>query len=129
MRYALILCLLPTLALAETPLTGAEFEAMVGNRTLTYAYDGMPFGTEEYYPNRRVGWAFTDDVCVYGEWYEKGDAICFTYSNDPTPQCWRFYAEGGQLTARFLDRGIEGPVATASEAEEPLFCPGPDVGV
>ncbi len=137
MRLALALVLWPTLplppavALAQVPLGAAEFEARVEGRTLTYSYGGEPFGTEQYFPNRRVAWAFTGGACVYGRWYAQGASICFVYDNDPDPQCWQFFDEGGRLLARFMGDGSGdgggGALSEVSRAER-LDCPGPDVG-
>ena len=60
LRLALLLALLPLPALAERPLTGAEFERLVEGRTLTYGEAGQkPYGVERYHPGRRVTWAWT----------------------------------------------------------------------
>jgi hypothetical protein len=129
MRLALILTLMPALALAETPLNGADFEARVEGRTLTYSYGGQPFGTEQYFPNRRVAWAFTGDDCVYGRWYEEGSAICFLYEDSPEPQCWQFFDRQGRLVAQFMGDGAGTELSEVAQSDGPLSCPGPDVGV
>jgi hypothetical protein len=123
------LALLPAPARAETPLTGAEFEARVEGRTLTYSYAGQPFGTEQYFPNRRVAWAFTDDICVYGRWYEAGEQICFVYEDGPAQQCWLFFDRDGRLAAQFMGDGAGTLLSEVAQSEGPLSCPGPDVGV
>lgn len=128
MRLALILMLLPTLALAETPLTAEEFAARVEGRTLIYSYGGQPFGTEQYFPNRRVVWAFTDGVCVYGRWYAQDEEICFVYEDTPDPQCWLFFDRGGKLVAQFMGEGAGTVLSEVAQSDSPLACPGPDVG-
>ena len=71
-RVPVILALLPLPALAETPMTGAEFEAYSTGKTLTYAQGGVVWGTEEYKANRRVMWAFTDAECREGYLFHPG---------------------------------------------------------
>jgi hypothetical protein len=127
MRLALILAFLPFSALAETPMTGAEFEAYSTGKTLTYAYGGQVFGTEEYLPGRQVRWAFTKDVCQFGRWYEKETAICFVYDQDLDEQCWQFFNSPAGLRALYMDGGTE--LSEVEQTNEGLGCPGPDVGV
>jgi hypothetical protein len=104
--------LLPLPALAEQPLSGQEFEALVEGRTLTYGQAGQaPYGVEHYHPDRRVTWAWAaDDACSAGTWYEEEreglPALCFLYEHDPeTPRCWRVFRDGDGLRATFLDGG------------------------
>jgi hypothetical protein len=129
MRLAMILTLLPAVALAETPMSAEDFAARVEGRTLTYSWGGAPFGTEQYFPNRRVAWAFTDDICVYGRWYPQGEEICFVYDDRPDPQCWLFFDRAGRLVAQFMGEGDGGLVSEVAQAETPMTCPGPEVGV
>lgn len=110
MRALLALALLPLPALAEQPLGGREFEALVEGRTLTYGQPGQePYGVEHYHPGRRVTWAWAgDDACSAGTWYEEaredGPAICFVYEHEPeTPKCWQVFRAGDGLRATFLD--------------------------
>lgn len=127
MRLALALAVLPFVALAETPMTGAEFDAYATGKTLTYAYGGMIFGTEEYLPGRQVRWAFTEDICQFGKWYEKDAAICFVYDHDMEEQCWQFFMTPTGLRALFMDGGTQ--LSEVEQTDVGLGCPGPDVGV
>lgn len=124
---SLLAALLAAPASAETPLSGAEFEARVTGKTLTFGVGPQSYGTEYYAPNRRVIWAFTDGDCTNGEWYEAqtnaGPAICFDYENNPTPQCWYVYDEGGKIRAEFVNRPDTTVLYEAVEAE-PLICGG-----
>ncbi|QCO57617.1 hypothetical protein EOK75_18120 (plasmid) [Pseudorhodobacter turbinis] len=131
MRLApLTLCLaLATPALAQTPLTGAEFETYATGKTLTYAIGGEIYGVEQYLPNRRVRWAFVDDTCRIGHWYEDAGSICFVYDHDATPQCWSFYRNEGALTARFMSDPPSTELKEVAQTDEPLACSGPDIGV
>lgn len=125
---ALALALLPLSALAETPLTGAEFDANVSGTTLTYDYGNGLFGTEEYLPDHKVRWAFEGDICIYGTWYEAGDQICFVYDDDPAPQCWLYFLEGGAIRGRYMGEG-GWEILESTRTTQPLPCAGPDVGV
>lgn len=128
-RTILCLALVPQLALAaETPLSGAEFEAYTTGRTLTFASRGQVYGAEQYLPGRRVKWAFTEDVCREGIWYEDAGQICFVYDYDPTPQCWIFWQDGG-LRARFTSADSGTELQEVENSTAPLPCAGPEVGV
>ncbi|MDP3261775.1 MAG: hypothetical protein U1E06_02625 [Tabrizicola sp.] len=129
MRLAVLLSALAFPALAETPLTGPQFDANVTGSTITYDYGGGLFGTEEYLPDRAVRWAFEGDTCVYGTWYQRGEQICFVYDNEPTPQCWLYFLENGGIRGRYMgpDGGWE--ILESQRTTNPLSCAGPDVGV
>ncbi|WP_309664771.1 hypothetical protein [Tabrizicola sp.] len=110
-------------------MTGAEFDADVTGKTVTYDYGDGLFGTEEYLPNREVRWAFEGDTCIYGKWYESGDEICFVYDNDPTPQCWLYFLEGGAIRGRYMGEGGGWEILESARTSQGLSCAGPDVGV
>ncbi|NBD28670.1 MAG: hypothetical protein GVY31_01360 [Alphaproteobacteria bacterium] len=118
---ALALALLPLSALAETPMTGDEFDAYMTGKTLTFSANGLPYGIEYYAPSRRVIWSFIDGDCVMGEWYEDDGAICFVYENDPQPKCWAVFRDAGGIRAEFLD-GTGDSVIYEVEESEPLIC-------
>ena len=109
-------------------MTAEEFEAYATGKTLSYAQGAEIWGTEQYLPGRRVVWAFSADECQYGTWYPQGDEICFVYDNDPTPQCWTFWKQGSGLRARFMGDPDGTELAEVDQSDEPLACPGPDVG-
>jgi hypothetical protein len=118
-----------TAGYAQTNLTGKEFEAYATGKTLTYASNGQVYGVEQYLPNRRVRWAFVDDTCRIGHWYEDAGQICFVYEHDATPQCWTFQMESGKLMARFMSEPPETELKEVNQTSDPLACTGPDVGV
>lgn len=128
-RLSLILGLLPLPALAETPMTAAQFEAYSTGKTLTYALGGVVWGTEEYKANRRVMWAFTEAECRDGYWYEKGNEICFIYEDPNDPKCWLFYLDAAGMRARFATDPPEMELSEVANSTEPMGCLGPDVGV
>ena len=116
-------------------MTGAEFGAYVTGRTLDYAQDGQLFGTEKYLPGRRVVWAFAGAPCQFGHWFEKEGAICFAYDGQDGLQCWQFHRSATGLVARYMapaDAEAGQPsteLAEVGDAQKPLVCPGPDLGV
>ena len=129
---AFALCVLLTLATsasAQTQLTAEEFDAYTLGKTLSYSSQGEPYGVEQYLSNRRVRWAFIDDTCRIGHWYEDAGNICFVYEHDATPQCWTFHLQDGKLMARFTSDEPGTELNELTQTKEPLACTGPDVGV
>jgi hypothetical protein len=134
MRQALALSLAillpPALpAVAEAPMTAAEFDAYVTGKTLYYSHLGVDYGIEQYLPGRRVIWAFLDGDCQDGTWYQRGEAICFDYEGGLEAQCWRFFRESSGIRAEFAGATAQIELYEAREAEEPILCYGPDIGV
>ncbi len=127
--FALILCLVPLAAQAERVMTPAEFEAYSTGKTIDYEDDFSVWGREEYLPNRRVRFSFTDDECRFGTWYDQGDQVCFVYDDDPDPKCWTYFTDGKNVTTVFENDGPGGTISTARPTKEPLVCLGPEVGV
>lgn len=125
---ALLLSALP--GLADQPITAEEFDAYVTGKTLTYAQYGDVFGIEEYLPDRRVRWQFTEDTCQYGRWYPKeGGLICFAYEYDSEEHCWSFWRENGRLRALSVNDAPGAELTEVAQTDRGLACPGPDVGV
>lgn len=117
------------LQVADSPLSATEFEAYATGKTLSYAQDGVVWGSEQYLKDRRVIWAFTEDECQYGHWFEDQGNICFLYDNDLQPQCWRFFREDSGLRAIFMGADGGTSLSEVGQSNTPLNCPGPDVGV
>lgn len=134
MKWIFVACMLVAHgARAETPMSGAEFDAYTLGKTLTYIEGGQSYGIEEYLPGRQVKWAFDGDQCRDGFWWEPEDGlICFSYDNAPdTPQCWHFYQSAGGLRAVFADDDPD-PNLELYEvlpSNQPLICLGPEIGV
>jgi len=126
---ALLTAALPAFAAAEDPMTAAEFDAYVTGKTLTYSQFGTVFGIEEYLPDRKVRWKFTEDVCQYGSWFQREDMICFTYEYDEAEHCWRFWREGEGLVALSVNDAPGAELNEVAQTTNGLNCPGPDVGV
>lgn len=129
MHRAVLALFLATPALAETPLTAQEFDALTLGRTMTWAEFGAVYGVEQYLPGRRVRWTVMGDDCKTGHWYEDGAAICFQYEDDPAPDCWEITSSGADLLARYTTNPPEAEPVVVSETTEPLACFGPEVGV
>ncbi|HPD93828.1 MAG: hypothetical protein H6900_00260 [Rhodobacter sp.] len=121
----------PQVAPDGPALSAEAFDAYTLGRTLSYAFQGTPYGVEQYLPDRQVRWAFNGDDCQDGHWYERGGNICFVYDNAPdNEQCWRFYQNGDGLRGVF--QGPDGPGTELYEVQQndrPMACLGPGVGV
>jgi hypothetical protein len=111
------------------PMTAAEFDAYVTGRTLTYADNGVVYGTEEYRKDHKVIWAFTQAECREGYWYQEGEQICFVYEDPNDPQCWLFFKGKAGLQAQFMGPGGGTPLSEVQQSAGPMSCAGPDVGV
>ncbi|MBN2906865.1 MAG: hypothetical protein JXJ18_09180 [Rhodobacteraceae bacterium] len=125
-----ILVALALPALAEEPMTAAQFESYATGKTLFYAMRGQTYGAEQYLPGRQVIWTFLDGECAEGMWYEAGGQICFSYDHDPgDPQCWSFYRAPTGLMARFENDPEQTELIEVNQSPDPLICTGPEVGV
>ena len=118
-----------TAAFAAEPLTGAEFESYATGKTLTYAYQGDVWGTEQYLPGRRVIWAYEGEECQRGSWYEAAGSICFLYEDRAEAQCWQFFNDGSGLRAHYMGDPAGAPLSELAQSFEPMPCKGPDLGV
>ncbi len=123
-----LLFVFPVAAQERMPLGADAFEALVEGRTLTYESQGQPYGRERYGPDRQVTWSFLDGRCLDGEWYPNAGAICFAYEDGTGPECWRFYDEGGRLSAEFVNDPATPQLYQTDESDAPLSCQ-PEVGV
>lgn len=102
--HAATLLALATPAYADDPMTAEQFDRYTLGRTYLYGHPGFePYGIEAYLPNRQVIWAYFNDECVEGYWYENERAeICFVYPYDPEHKCWLFYKDGDTLRGDFV---------------------------
>jgi hypothetical protein len=122
---ALSFALLATPLFAEQPMTGAEFDAYVTGRIVSFGTEGNPgFGVEQYLENRRVLWSPGDGPCTRGVWYESKGDICFRYDGDPEPKCWAIYREGDGIRAIFTTRPETTIIFEAEDYSVPLICDG-----
>ena len=128
------LCLAGLPALAERTVTVDEFETMVTGRTLHFDRGGAAFGSEQYFDDKRVIWAFEGEgaeTCQRGIWFENASGqICFVYETDPQPQCWDFLEDdAGDFRARLDGADPADDLVTRRVGDEALDCPLPDLGV
>jgi len=130
MRHALLTAavFLAAPAFADTTVTPEMFERLTEGKTYYYGVDGKPYGAEEYKPGRRVTWTFLDGKCLDGQWFADLDLICFVYENNLEPQCWSFHLQDGGLVAQFENLPGATTLYEMRQSNEPLRCPGPEVG-
>ncbi|MHA7826388.1 MAG: hypothetical protein ACX93P_02370 [Roseovarius sp.] len=114
---------------AQEVMSADAFDAYTRGKTFYYGSNGMAYGAEEYMNDRRVRWSFLDGECQEGEWYEESGQICFVYENHPEPQCWTFTKGPGGLVARFENDPFATELYEVEQSDEPLSCPGPEIGV
>lgn len=126
MRLALALLVMTGAAEAQTLMTAEEFEAFSTGRTLDYWIDGILWGSERHLPDRKTLDADAEGPCREGEWFPKDDMICFVYQGNPDQHCWQFFRDGPRVLAQTDDGDLSTEVTLA---DQPLSCPGPDVGV
>lgn len=135
MRHAIALAAVLLVGLAQTaagqtPMSAEEFESYVTGRTLTFGFEGMPYGIEEFRPGRRTTWAFIGEECREGHWFDRGEQICFIYDDRPEEEhCWIFWRGEDGLRARFMGEGSGTELYEVQRSSRPLICPGPEVGV
>lgn len=122
----------PGTAAADPVLSGtlmppAQFESYSTGKTLAYLQDGLIWGRETYLPGRHVLWRAVGEDCKAGHWWAEGDAVCFSYDDGTTAQCWVFASGPSGLTATFLNEPNSLPADVQEEAD-PVPCPGPEIG-
>ena len=125
----ILLALGAQIAAAQSPLSGAEFDAYTRGKTLFYGFDGQAYGVERYLSNRRVIWSFLDGNCKEGVWYQREDMICFVYEDRLDPQCWVFTRSGGGLVARPDGAPEAQELYEIEDIDQEMVCLGPEVGV
>ena len=118
-------------AAAQSAMTGEEFDDYTRDKTLTFLESGQVYGFEQYLSGRRVTWAFADNECKEGYWYEPEPAlICFVYEDaENSPQCWNFFETNSGLRAKFFGQEDGRVLYEARNSPEQLQCIGPKIGV
>jgi hypothetical protein len=118
---------------AETPLTAQEFADYIASDTISYGYNTGTRGTADYGPDQSLIWAFEDGQCFNGQWYPRGEDICFAYEDGRLSACWRFTLGPDGLEGIATERasGNLEPliIFETSRSPDPLVCFGPEVGV
>jgi len=127
----LLLCLslIASSSHAETAMSAVEFDSYSRGKTFYYGSATGPYGAEEYLDNRRVRWSFLDGKCKDGSWYEDRGQICFTYEDNPDPQCWSFFKSPTGLIARFENDPTQTELYEVNNSDKPMMCLGPEIGV
>jgi hypothetical protein len=129
MRLVLALVLIAPAAAAQTLMTPDDFGAWSAGRTLDYSVGGQVYGSEAYFPDRRVRDADAGGPCLDGYWYPDGDAVCFVYPAREGTHCWFYWRDGDEVTAKPVSAAPEDPPQRVTVSPAPLACPGPEVGV
>ncbi len=130
LSHALLMAWLATPVFAQDLMTAEEFESYVTGQTLTFGFEGQPYGIEEFRPGRRTTWAFMGDQCREGRWFDRDEQICFIYDDAPDEEhCWVFWRGERGLNARFMGEGSSTELYEVQRSSRPLICPGPEVGV
>lgn len=122
-RLIALLLAAPAMAMAQEPMSGADFDAYTQNRTLTF---GLPndavHGVEQYLPDRRVIWSPAPGECIDGTWYADSNNICFVYENDPEHKCWLVFRTERGIRAEFQNRPGGSILFEAVDDPAPLIC-------
>jgi hypothetical protein len=127
----LALCLLAAPALAEEPVSPAEFRDYAEGWTLHFERDGEPFGQEAFEPGGGTLWRSPDGSCMEGVWRPHGAQLCFYYGEGLEVLCWRALRDERGLYVRLLgdspDAGMELRI-TGRDRHRPLCGePGKDI--
>lgn len=118
---------IPAHGLSGSVMSPGAFDAYSTGKTLAYVQDGVIWGRETYLPGRHVLWRAVGEDCKAGHWWDDGAAVCFSYDDGNTAQCWAFATGPSGLTATFLNEPGSPPAAVQEEAD-PMPCPGPEIG-
>ncbi|GAA6208282.1 hypothetical protein NBRC116601_15750 [Cognatishimia sp. WU-CL00825] len=126
----LVLTVIATPVVAETPMTADAFDLYTRGKTVFYSSQGQRYGAEKYFDRRRVRWSDFGDQCQEGHWYADGSEICFVYEANPSvPQCWHFFLDDGGLTAKFTGEGPQTTLQEVQNSADEMLCFGPEIGV
>jgi len=110
-------------AQAQEAMNGAEFDAYVTGRTITFRTTTNPeFGVERYLPGKRVMWSAFDGTCQYGVWFESKGDICFRYEGDPEHKCWAIFDEANGLRGVYTTRPNTTVIYEVLGRDDPLIC-------
>ncbi|QFT60436.1 hypothetical protein FIU94_16520 [Sulfitobacter sp. THAF37] len=132
MKPLLVALLLGAGAATAEPLDTAQaFQDYVGGRTVYFDRgDGRGVSAaESYLEDRQVRWSERDGTCIEGEWFARDGLICFTYENNPDPQCWAVERTATGLVAVLRNGGFPTRIVERDPGGESFQCLGPKVGV
>jgi len=133
---AILFALVPALAAAQDDLIDPDvFGAEAIGKTYWFSEQGNHYGAEQYFPDQTTIWQGRNGECKKGRWWAEGEAMCFAYEDDPTPDCWVMWeGDGGRIMIESL-RPLEGPEDSALVLELirrtplPISCTGTLLGV
>ena len=118
-------------ALAEEPVSPAEFRDYAEGWTLAFEHEGEPFGQEHFDEDGATVWRYPDGSCMDGVWRAHGAQLCFYYGLGDEVLCWRALRDEAGLFVRLLgdgpDAGMELRVSGRSR-DRPL-CGEPGRGI
>ena len=118
----------PLLNAEDRIVTPQEFQQLSEGKTMYFSQDGFFFGAEQFYTRKRSLWQNSAKECLDGEWYAKGDLICFEYGLETDPACWRFLKTGEGYVARSEGSTADWDIFMYNIDTKPLDCKGPAVG-
>jgi hypothetical protein len=121
---------LPAPTLAETPMTGAEFQAYIGTSTVSYLYNDGFIGQADYGPDQTLLWRYDveNEPCQKGFWYQTGDALCFEFEDQKLGACWHFYRQSDGIVGIGIGE-VEGVrIIDVARTDTPLSCPADPLG-
>ena len=124
----LLVAFFPVAAPAQTVVPPQVFEQMSTGKTLYFFRNGTFFGAEQYFPGRKSLWQYDGGECLEGNWFARGDMVCFTYREDPRVQCWHFLEKSGGYVARGEGDPPDLDLELGRMDTQPLNCPGPGFG-
>jgi hypothetical protein len=129
----LILSFFANPILAGERISIEEFSDLTTGKTFDFYSEGIAYGVERYWPNRRVEWIDERGHCLFGDYYEWQDKICFDYNDwgenaQMPPQCWEFERDGDQIIAYFFNPDEPRVAIEMKPSPDPLACAGPEVG-
>ena len=131
MRALLVWVLSAGAAFAAPLDTQEAFDGYTQGKTIYYGFeDGRGVSAAEtYLPGNRVRWFTRDGTCIEGQWYADQGQICFTYENNPTPQCWIATLEANGLVATSRRAAGTSRVVEMDKGAADFQCLGPQIGV
>ena len=132
MRPLLLALLLITApAMAEEPVSPAQFRAFAEGWTLHFEHEGEPFGQEHFEEGGDTIWRHPDGSCMEGVWAPHGGQLCFYYGQGDEVLCWRALRDEEGLYVRLLgegpDAGLE--LRVTGRDRQPPLCGEPGRGV
>ncbi|WP_333814641.1 hypothetical protein [Tabrizicola sp.] len=116
-------------ALAEPPMTAAEFAAHVGTDTITYGYATGIVGIADYGPDQTLVWRYEGGACMKGRYHQSGDALCFSFEAQELSPCWHFGLQSGRLYGVTINLPVRDRIFEIGRSDRPLDCSDNETGV